>query len=84
MGRAVVSVYRRRKADNPEIVEVLRRNSEVLARTQDSIHTMFMARSRDGQQPIEIGYFYEELPLLGIGLVSLTTRARCRMANYLT
>jgi hypothetical protein len=50
------------KQTNTEIVAVLKRNSEVLARIQDSFHTMVMARSREGQ-PIEITCFYEELPL---------------------
>ena len=55
------------------IVEVLRRDSEVLARIQDSFHAMIMTRNKDGHkdglQPIEITCFYEELPLPGVGLV---------------
>lgn len=31
---------------------------------------MVIACSRKGLPPIEIGCFYEELPLLGVGLVS--------------
>ncbi|KAK3680817.1 Alpha/Beta hydrolase protein [Podospora appendiculata] len=57
------------KQTNSNIVEVLRRDSEVLARIQESFHTMVMARSREGLPPIEISCFYEELPLLGVGLV---------------
>ena len=57
------------KQTNPNIVEVLRRDSEVLARIQDSFHTMVMARSKEGLPPIEITCFYEELPLAGVGLV---------------
>lgn len=48
---------------------VLRRDSEVLARIQDSFHTMVMARSKESLPPIEITCFYEELPLPGVGLV---------------
>ena len=54
---------------NSEIVAVLKRESEVLARIQDSFHTMVMARTREGQQLIEITCFYEELPLAGVGQV---------------
>ena len=57
------------KQTNSEIVEVLRRDSEVLARIQDSFHTMVMARSKEGLPPIEISCFYEELALPGVGLV---------------
>lgn len=35
----------------------------MLARIQDSFHTMVMARSREGSGLIEIRCFYEELPL---------------------
>lgn len=61
------------KQTNPEIVEVLRRDSEVLARIQESFHTIVMTRSKEGQ-PIEISCFYEELPLLGVGLVGQTSQ----------
>ncbi|KAK5658653.1 hypothetical protein OQA88_2049 [Cercophora sp. LCS_1] len=54
---------------NTEIVAVLRRESEVLARIQNGFHTMVMARTADGLQPIQISCFYEELPLPGIGQV---------------
>ncbi|KAK4164409.1 hypothetical protein QBC43DRAFT_262507 [Cladorrhinum sp. PSN259] len=57
------------KQTNSNIVEVLRRDSEVLARIQDSFHTMVIARIKEGLPPIEITCFYEELPLLGVGLV---------------
>ncbi|KAK3897175.1 sesB-related regulatory [Staphylotrichum tortipilum] len=57
------------KQTNSNIIKVLRRDSEVLARIQQSFHTMVMARSREGLPRIEISCFYEELPLLGVGLV---------------
>ncbi|KAK4101838.1 hypothetical protein N658DRAFT_39535 [Parathielavia hyrcaniae] len=57
------------KQTNSNIVEVLRRDSVVLARIQESFHTMVMAQSREGLPPIEISCFYEELPLRGVGLV---------------
>ena len=58
------------KEANPKIVQVLKQDSEVLARIQDSFHTMIRARNMDGLQPINITCFYEELPLLGVGFVS--------------
>ena len=58
------------KQTNSQILQVLKDDSEVLARIQDSFHTMIRARNKNGLQPIEITCFYEELPLLGVGLVS--------------
>lgn len=58
------------KQTNTEILTVLRRESEVLARIQDSFHTMVMARSTEGAGRIHITCFFEELPLPGIGQVS--------------
>jgi hypothetical protein len=63
------------KQTNAQIVEVLRRDSEVLARIQDSFHTMVMARNKEGLPSIEISCFYEELPLLAVGLVGLARPA---------
>jgi hypothetical protein len=42
------------KQTNPKVVEVLRRDSEVLARIQDSFHTMVIARGKEGLRPIDI------------------------------
>ncbi|KAH7012605.1 uncharacterized protein B0I36DRAFT_52432 [Microdochium trichocladiopsis] len=56
------------KQTNTEIVAVLRRDSEVLARIQDGFHTMVQSRGKEGQ-PIEISCFFEELPLPGVGQV---------------
>ncbi|KAJ4289946.1 hypothetical protein N0V88_006744 [Collariella sp. IMI 366227] len=58
------------KQTNTQIVEVLKRDSEVLSRIQDGFHTMVLARGKEGQ-PIEISCFFEELPLPGIGQVSM-------------
>ncbi|KAL2139346.1 hypothetical protein VTI28DRAFT_5308 [Corynascus sepedonium] len=57
------------KQTNTEIVAILRRESEVLARIQDGFHTMVMARSNEGQGRIDITCFFEELPLPGVGQV---------------
>ena len=57
------------KQTNTEIVTVLQSESEVLARIQDSFHTMVMSRGIDGSGLIDICCFYEELPLPGVGQV---------------
>ena len=71
------------KQTNTEIVEVLKRDSEVLARIQDGFHTMVLARSKEGLPPIDISCFFEELPLPGIGQVRLTAGSvsLCSNAN---
>jgi hypothetical protein len=58
------------KQTNPQILQVLQRDSEVLARIQDSFHVMVRARNQQGIRQIEITCFFEELPLPGIGSVS--------------
>ncbi|RMJ25211.1 hypothetical protein PHISP_03917 [Aspergillus sp. HF37] len=57
------------KQTNSDIVDVLKRDSEVLARIQDGFHTMVKARSVVDLPPIEVTCFYEELPVVGVGLV---------------
>jgi hypothetical protein len=58
------------KQTNPEILAVLGRESEVLARVQDEFHTMVRSRNQERLQSIEITCFFEELPLPGVGVVS--------------
>src|ERR1700722_5405010 len=58
------------KQTNPQILAILKNDSEVLARLQDSFHTMIRSRNQDRLQSIEITCFYEELPLRGVGVVS--------------
>lgn len=55
------------KQTNSEILNVLKRDSEVLARIQDGFLTMVRSV---GPPPIEVTCFYEMLPVLGVGLVS--------------
>lgn len=57
------------KQTNTKIVQVLKQDSEVLARIQDSFHTMILSRTRDTTRTIQITCFYEELPLPGVGFV---------------
>lgn len=57
------------KTANAKIVEDLKCDSEVLARTQIDFHTMIRKRTKEGKPGIEITCFYEKLPLLILGLV---------------
>ncbi|KAF2011165.1 hypothetical protein BU24DRAFT_454648 [Aaosphaeria arxii CBS 175.79] len=57
------------KQTNPEILAVLKSESEVLERVQNGFHTMIRSRALDGFAPTEITCFYEELPLVGVGVV---------------
>ncbi|KAK0627900.1 hypothetical protein B0T14DRAFT_451216 [Immersiella caudata] len=63
------------KQTNTRIVALLRSESEMLARIQESFHAMMMTRNSGKdtgshvQHPIEISCFYEELPLPGIGRI---------------
>ena len=50
------------------MLTVPQKDSEVLARIQDSFHALI--RAREGMQPIEITCFVEELPVPVIGFVS--------------
>lgn len=57
------------KQTNSQILEVLKSNSEVLARIKEDFHTMLRARGLKGERPTEITCCYEELPLPGVGEV---------------
>ncbi|KAI9858313.1 MAG: hypothetical protein M1813_007588 [Trichoglossum hirsutum] len=54
---------------NPQILETLQADSEVLARIQTDFHNMIRVRANNKDQHIDITCFYEELPLPGIGEV---------------
>ena len=58
------------KQTNPQILAALESDSEVLARIQESFHTMIRSRTQDRLPPIEITCFFEELPLPVAGIVS--------------
>ncbi|KAF4982121.1 hypothetical protein FZEAL_2181 [Fusarium zealandicum] len=57
------------KQTNTEIMQLLRCDSEMLARIQDSFHTLIRARASKGAETIEIACFYEELPMKKVGVV---------------
>lgn len=64
------------KQTNSEILAVLKTDSEILTRIQDSFHAMIRSRNYDGLRPIEITCFFEELPLPGVGVVSSSCVSR--------
>ncbi|KAJ5253144.1 hypothetical protein N7489_003554 [Penicillium chrysogenum] len=57
------------KQTNSKIVDVLKHDSEVLARIQDGFHAIVKEHSTAETPPIEVTCFYEELPVLGVGLI---------------
>jgi protein SERAC1 len=57
------------KDANRQIVETLKRDSEMLQDTQDSFGQLLKSRQRHGTQ-VQIACFYEEKAVTGIGLVS--------------
>ena len=59
------------KQSNSQIIQVLEGDSEVLSRIQTEFHTMLRARAKNGDHPIDITCFFEELGLPGIGIVSI-------------
>ena len=56
---------------NPQVLEVLKTESEVLVQFQTDFHAMMRALAKDEGQLIAITCFYEELPLPGIGEVCI-------------
>ena len=58
------------KQTNPQILEILRRNSELLYRVQTDFHTMIRDRKKRNEPDIEIVCFFEERPIRGYDFVS--------------
>ena len=57
------------KQTNVDIVSVLKKDSETLARIQDAFHNLIRARAQEFMDPIEMTCFFEELALPGVGVV---------------
>ncbi|KAF2741827.1 hypothetical protein M011DRAFT_413767, partial [Sporormia fimetaria CBS 119925] len=57
------------KNANVDIINVLKTDSEVLARIQRDFHTMLRGPSFEFRAPIKITCFYEELSVAGAGIV---------------
>lgn len=55
---------------NPDIVGVLKPDSEVLARIQSEFHNMIRARQNNRKPQINITCFFEELSIRVVGVVS--------------
>lgn len=55
---------------NVNLLNVLKPESEVLARIQQEFHTMLRARHSRGLPPLKITCFFEELPVRGVGEVN--------------
>ena len=68
------------KQTNPQILEVLKKNSELLYRIQAEFHTMLRDRKKRNDSDIEIVCFMEELPIPGFGFVSHHRRP-CGLLN---
>lgn len=60
------------KQTNSDIVKTLRSDSEVLARIQDSFHTLVQSRNQKQLNAIQITCCYEELPMEVVGIVGGT------------
>lgn len=59
------------KQTNSDILSVLGLGSEVLANIQRDFASLVQARIKTAASPMEITCFYEELPVLGVGMVIL-------------
>jgi hypothetical protein len=57
------------KSTNKDILRVLQPDSEVLARISTAFHTLLRRQVEEGQKPISIVCYFEELPVAGVGLV---------------
>jgi protein SERAC1 len=55
---------------NKDILEVLKPGSQVLAGLQQEFHRLLEQRKQDGKPQLNIFCFFEELPVVGIGMVS--------------
>lgn len=56
---------------NNDLLRVLIPSSEVLARMQHDFHAMLADRRNKGRPVIEISCYFEELPVQGVGKVSI-------------
>lgn len=59
------------KKANVDLLNVLKTDSEVLARVQREFHTMLRGPTFEGRPALKITCFWEELPVRGVGEVSV-------------
>lgn len=58
------------KKPNRALLDVLSKNSEMLANIENDLFTLIRNRSKSGKKPIDLFVFIEELPLAATGRVS--------------
>jgi hypothetical protein len=58
------------KTTNTGLLNVLKPDSEVLARIQGEFHSMLRTSGQNGMAQLKITCFFEELPVRGVGEVS--------------
>lgn len=70
--KALAEAFKILHQTNSDILAVLKKDSEVLARVQSSFHILMRSRKDPSEQgpKINITCFYEELSVLGVGQVS--------------
>jgi hypothetical protein len=64
------------KKANTGILEVLKADSQVLHRIQDQFHDILKNRKQWNEPEIQIACYFEELPLMDLGFVSLIKVSR--------
>jgi protein SERAC1 len=62
---------------NKQLLATLETDSQILARIQQGFHTMLRARQKDGHPIVQMTCFYEQIPLRGIGYVSVMLMKGC-------
>jgi hypothetical protein len=63
------------KTANVDLVNVLKTDSEVLARVQREFHTMLRGPTFEGKPALKVTCFFEELPVRGTGEVGPTRQS---------
>jgi hypothetical protein len=66
----MASLFNAIKTANVDLVNVLKTDSEVLARVQREFHTMLRGPTFKDRAALQITCFFEELPVRGAGEVS--------------
>jgi protein SERAC1 len=65
------------KETNAEIAQVIKRECEELDLLQQCFRTMITVHNKDNYRPIEMAFFFEELPVHRVGLVGKATISLC-------
>ncbi|KAH0536662.1 hypothetical protein FGG08_006488 [Glutinoglossum americanum] len=70
---ALANLVRCVQKPNKDLLKILKRNSEVLARIQDDFHTMIRVRKERAEPDIKIHCYIEQIPVSGIRQKSVLT-----------